>query len=57
MAGEVDAAATGEAGLDAFDPPRHPVVITDLKMPGLDGMAVLKRVLERAPETLVIVVT
>lgn len=57
VAGEVDARASGEEGLKAFDPLRHGIVISDLKMPGLDGMAVLKHVLERAPETLVIVVT
>jgi DNA-binding NtrC family response regulator len=56
-AGDVDTAASGEAGLKAFDPSRHGVVVTDLKMPGMDGMAVMKRVLERAPETLVVVVT
>ncbi len=57
VAGEVDSATSGEDGLRRFDPTRHPVVVTDLKMPGLDGMEVLKRILGRAPETLVIVVT
>jgi two-component system NtrC family response regulator len=57
VASEVDVAATGEEGMALFDPRRHPVVVTDMKMPGLDGMGVLKRVLERAPEALVIVVT
>ncbi|MBM4398474.1 MAG: sigma-54-dependent Fis family transcriptional regulator [Deltaproteobacteria bacterium] len=56
-AGELDVVATGEEGLAAFDPRRHAVVVTDLKMPGLDGLAVMRRVLEKAPETLVVVVT
>jgi two-component system NtrC family response regulator len=55
--GDVDVATTGTEGLAAFDPTRHAVVVTDLKMPGVDGMGVLRQVLERAPETLVIVVT
>lgn len=55
--GDVDVATTGTEGLAAFDPARHAVVVTDLKMPGVDGMGVLRQVLERAPETLVIVVT
>jgi two-component system NtrC family response regulator len=54
---DVDVAATGREGLEAFDPARHRVVLTDLRMPGMDGMAVLKAVLKRAPGTLVIVVT
>ncbi len=53
----VDLAADGKAGLDAFDPERHAVVVTDLKMPRVDGMEVLRAVSERAPETPVIVIT
>jgi two-component system NtrC family response regulator len=33
------------------------LVITDMKMPGMDGMQVLKAIKERVPETLVIMIT
>jgi DNA-binding NtrC family response regulator len=54
---EVELAADGERGLAAFDPTRHRVVITDLKMPKVDGMEVLSRIQERAPDTPVLVIT
>ena len=54
---EVDDAADGAAGLLAFDPARHGVVVTDLKMPEVDGMAVLATVQRQSPDTPVVVVT
>jgi two-component system NtrC family response regulator len=54
---EVDDAANGAAGLARFDPDRHGVVITDLKMPEVDGMQVLERVQALAPEVPVVVIT
>ncbi len=53
----VDLAADGERGLAAFDPSRHKLVITDLKMPRVDGMQVLRSVLARSPDTPVLVIT
>ena len=53
----VDGAADGEAGLARFDPERHALVITDLQMPGVGGMEVLRRIKERSPETPVLVIT
>ncbi len=53
----VDLAADGEAGLAAFDPDQHAVVVTDLKMPRVGGMEVLRRIREQAPEVPVLVVT
>jgi len=58
--GEVDAAADGEearawiadAGRDAYD-----VVLSDLRLPGCDGMAVLEAALEREPRTRVLLLT
>ena len=52
-----EAAADGTAGLERFDPARHDLVITDVKMPGISGLEVLERVKERSPETPVIVIT
>ena len=54
---EVEAVADGEAGLEAFDPSTHDVVMTDLRMPGIDGMELLSRLKERDPEAVVLVVT
>ena len=53
----VATAASGEDGLAMFEEVSPALVITDMKMPGMDGMQVLKAVKERAPETLVIVIT
>jgi two-component system NtrC family response regulator len=54
---DVDVAVDGAEGLKMFDPERHAVVITDIRMPGVSGMEVLTTVRERAPTTPVIVVT
>ncbi|MBW2454386.1 MAG: sigma-54-dependent Fis family transcriptional regulator [Deltaproteobacteria bacterium] len=54
---EVDAAETGEQGLERFSPGVHDLVITDLRMPGIGGMDVLRAVKQRAPETPVLVIT
>jgi DNA-binding NtrC family response regulator len=53
----VEGAADGEAGLAMFSPERHALVITDLKMPGIGGLELLRRVKERSPETPVLVIT
>jgi two-component system, cell cycle response regulator len=39
---EVDARPGGRAGLEAFAAARHDVVITDIRMPDLDGIEVLR---------------
>ena len=54
---QVLSASSGEAGLSLFAEEAPALVITDMKMPGMDGMQVLKAVKERAPETLVIMIT
>jgi two-component system NtrC family response regulator len=53
----VGTAASGEEGLRLFDEVSPALVITDMKMPGMDGMQVLKAIKERSPETLVIMIT
>ncbi|MDA8430766.1 MAG: sigma-54 dependent transcriptional regulator [Geobacteraceae bacterium] len=50
-------APSGEEGLTLFDQVAPALVITDMKMPGMDGMQVLKAIKDRAPETLVIMIT
>lgn len=54
---QVLSAASGEAGMILFAEETPALVITDMKMPGMDGMQVLKVIKECAPETLVIMVT
>jgi len=53
----VVAAANGEEGLRLFGEEAPALVITDMKMPGMDGLQVLKAVKERSPETLVMIIT
>jgi two-component system, NarL family, response regulator LiaR len=50
-------AADGEAALDAAARQRPDVVLLDLVMPRLEGVATLRRLRERAPEARVIVLT
>lgn len=50
-------AAGGKEGLSLFAEEVPGVVITDMKMSGMDGMQVLKAVKERSPETVVIMIT
>jgi len=54
---EVQAAADGTAALAALDARDFGLVITDIRMPGADGIAVLKRAQEVSPQTLVLVMT
>jgi DNA-binding NtrC family response regulator len=54
---EVQAAADGSAALAALDARDFGLVITDIRMPGADGIAVLKRAREMSPQTLVLVMT
>ncbi len=53
----VDEAANGASGLQLFDAQRHAVVITDLKMPGVDGLELLATIHKQSPGTPVIVIT
>lgn len=54
---QVLSAAGGEEGLRLFAEEAPGLVITDMKMPGMDGMHVLKGIKKRSPETLVIMIT
>ena len=50
-------AEDGAKGLEIFARENPAVVLTDIKMPGMDGIEVLKRVKERSPDAEVIVIT
>lgn len=54
---EVSMAYNGEQGLEMFQQQWPDIVITDIKMPGMDGLEVLKKVKEISPETEVIIIT
>src|SRR5437899_105947 len=50
-------AADGPAGLGIFRASHPPLTVTDLKMPGLDGIAVLGAIREMDPDAAVMVLT
>jgi two-component system response regulator AtoC len=54
---EVDAVADGREALRRLPPEIYDFVITDLRMPGVDGMAVLEEVKRVHPETLVVMMS
>ncbi len=53
----VDIALSGKEALTKMKEHPYDIVITDLKMPGIDGMEVLKTVRKDYPDTLVIMIT
>ena len=54
---DVAAAASGEDGLRLFKQLQPDLVITDMKMSGMDGLKVLKSIKESSADTLVIIIT
>jgi YesN/AraC family two-component response regulator len=50
-------AENGTEGLEIFRKEKPAIVITDIKMPGIDGLAVLQRIMDIDPRALVIVIT
>ncbi len=50
-------AANGEKGVEVVESQAVDIVITDVKMPGMDGFEVLRQVQSISPETEVIVIT
>ncbi len=53
----VKTAENGISGLKAIQEEPFDIVILDLKMPGMDGMKVLKKIKEDNPQAIVIVIT
>jgi DNA-binding NtrC family response regulator len=53
----VNLAGTGELALEAFKQKRFDLLVADLRLPGIDGMEVIKQVKRETPETEVIVIT
>lgn len=54
---EVMAAATGTEGLAILGTRQFEIVITDLRLPGADGLTILKACKDRSPTTEVILIT
>ncbi|MCP1366865.1 sigma-54 dependent transcriptional regulator, partial [Halomonas sp. BBD48] len=52
-----EALSSAEAALDALSPDYPGVLITDIRMPGMDGMALLREVHRRDPDLPVILIT
>ena len=50
-------AENGIEGLTIFQKEKPEIVLTDIKMPGIDGLAVLQQIKEMDPNTAVIVIT
>lgn len=50
-------AENGPAGIDLFEKERPPIVLTDIKMPGMDGFAVLEKIKAIDSSVQVIVIT
>jgi two-component system NtrC family response regulator len=54
---EITPAEDGQEGLSLFSPEKFDLVITDVKMPGISGIEVLRRIKKQAPEIPVLVIT
>ena len=54
---DVIPALNGAEGLEAFSREKPAIVITDIKMPGMDGIEVLGKIKELDPNTEVIIIT
>lgn len=54
---DVDLAASGQEALRMAESHDYPVVATDLRMPDLDGVGLMKKMTERAPATVFVVVS
>ena len=50
-------AENGEQGLEIYRREKPAIVLTDIKMPGIDGLSVLQQIREIDPNTAVIVIT
>jgi len=50
-------AESGEMALRVFHEAHPPIILTDIKMPGMDGIELLKRIKEESPNTEVIMIT
>jgi DNA-binding NtrC family response regulator len=52
-----DPAGSGEEAIGRFESDPYDVVITDIRMPGMNGLDLMRRVKERMPDTVVLLMT
>jgi len=54
---EVDTTADGASGIEMVEKKSYDLIISDLKMPGMDGMKVLEFAMEHSPDSICIILT
>lgn len=54
---EIDTAYSGQTALDNLEKKKYDIVVTDLMMPGMDGMQLLEEIKKRYPDVIVIIFT
>ena len=54
---EVDLAEDGQKGIEMIHSAEYDIVLCDIKMPGLDGIEVLERIVVLAPDTPVVMIS
>jgi putative nucleotidyltransferase with HDIG domain len=54
---QMDTAANGQEGLDLFRAKHHDIIITDIKMPVMDGLQMAEKVKDIADDTPIVVIT
>lgn len=57
MGYEVETAESGERALEMFDAENPPIVLTDIKMPGIDGIELLRKIKGLNPDAEVIMIS
>jgi PAS domain S-box-containing protein len=57
MGHDTSVAANGQEALEIFARETPAIVITDLRMPGMDGLELLREIKRRSPDTEVIIIT
>ncbi len=57
MGYDVTTAENGKEALEKFDTADFPMVLTDIKMPGMDGIELLKKIKQISPDTEIIMIT
>jgi DNA-binding response OmpR family regulator len=54
---DVETAVSGEHGMTKYNESKYDVILLDMKMPGIDGMEVLRRIKEQDPLQNIIMIT
>ncbi len=54
---EVETVYSGQTALDYLEKKKYDIVVTDLMMPGMDGMQLLEEIKKRYPDVIVIIFT